>query len=95
MNQSYQNIEFIFGENNKYQQIGNAYLEFYITLRKNDDTNFHYDEPVRLVNNGFAFCFEEARLHTTLGPDIEINKFGKQVSTTLKVISNKDGDLLT
>ena len=34
LNQSDQNIEFIFGENNNYHQIGNAYLEFNITVRK-------------------------------------------------------------
>ena len=95
LNQSDQNIEFIFGENNNYHQIGNGYLEFNITVRKNDDKNFHYDDPVRLVNNGFAFCFKEARLTTTIGSDIEINKFCGQVSTIMRVISNKDGDLLS
>ena len=29
-----QNIEFILGENNKYHQIGNAYLQYDITVRK-------------------------------------------------------------
>ena len=95
LNQSDQNIEFIFGENNNYHQIGNGYLEFDITVRKNDDTNFHFDDPIRLVNNGFAFCFKEARLSTTIGSDIEINKFVGQVSTIMRVISNKDGDLLS
>ena len=95
LNQSDQNIEFIFGENTNYHQIGNAYLEFNITVRKNDDTNFHYDDPIRLVNNGFAFCFKEARLSTFIGSDIEINNFRGQISTIMKVISNKDGDLLS
>ena len=95
LNQSDQNIEFIFGENNNYHQIGNAYLEFNITVRKNDDTNFHFGDPVRLVNNGFAFCFKEGRLSTTIGSDIEINKFCGQVSTIMRAISNKDGDLLS
>ena len=95
LNQSDRNIEFIFGENNNYHQIGNAYLEFNITVRKNDDTNFHNDDPVRLVNNGFAFCFKEALLSTTIGSDIEINKFCGQVSSIMRVISNKDGDLLS
>ena len=95
LNQSDQNIEFIFGENNNYHQIGNAYLEFIITVRKNDTTNFHDDDPVRLVNNGFAFCFKEARLTTSIGGDIEINKFCGQISTIMRVISNKDGDLLS
>ena len=52
LNQSDQNIEFIFGENNNYHQIGNAYLKFNVIVRKNDDTIFHYDDPVRLVKNG-------------------------------------------
>ena len=95
LNQSDQNIEFIFGENNNYHQIGNAYLEFNITVRKNDDTNFHFDDPVRLVNNGFAFCFKEGRLSTTIGSDIEINKFCGHVSTIMRAISTKDGDLLS
>ena len=95
LNQSDQNIEFIFGENNNYHQIGNAYLEFNITVRKNDDTNFHHEDPIRLVNNGFAFCFKEARLSTTIGSDIEINKFCGQVSTIMRVISNKDRGLLS
>ena len=47
-----------------------------------------------MVNIGFAFCFKEARLSTTLGSDIEINKFCGQVSTIMRVISNKDGELL-
>ena len=95
LNQSDQINEFIFGENNNYHQIGNAYLEFNITVRKNDDTNFHHEDPVRLVNNGFAFCFKEARLGTTFGSDIEINKFCGQLSTIMRAISNKDGDLLS
>ena len=95
MNQSDQNIEFIFGENNNYHQIGNAYLEFNLTVRKNDTTNFHNDDPVRLVNNGFAYCFKEARLSTSLGSDIEINNFCGQVSTIMRVISNKNGDIVS
>ena len=93
--QSDQNIEFIFGENNNYHQIGNAYLDFKITVRKNDSTNFHNDDPIRLVNNGFAFCFKEARLSTSQGSDIEINKFCRQVSTSMRALLNKDGDLLS
>ena len=95
LNQSDQNIDIFFGENSNYHQIGNAYLEFNIIVRKNDDTNFHYDDPVRLVKNGFAFCFKEAGLSTTIGSDIEINKFCGQVSTIMRAISNKDGDLLS
>ena len=52
-------------------------------------------DPVRLVNNGFAFCFKEARLSATIGRDTEINKFCGQLSTIMRVISNKDDDLLS
>ena len=95
LNQSDQNFEFIFRENNNYHKIGNGYLEFHITVRKNDTTNFDIEDPIRLVNNAFAFCFKEARLSTTLGSDIETINFCGQVSTIMKVISNKDDDLLS
>ena len=48
-----------------------------------------------MVNNVFAFCFKEARLSTTLGSDIETNKFCGQISTIMRVISSKDGELLS
>ena len=41
LNQSDQNIEFIFSENNIYHPIGNGYLELDITVRKKDTTKFH------------------------------------------------------
>ena len=95
LNQSDQNFEFIFAENKHYHQIGNAHLEINTTVRKNDDTNFHNEDPVRLLNNGFAFCFKEARLGTTLGSDIKINKFCGEVFTLMEAISIEDGDLLS
>ena len=95
LNQSDENIEFIFGENNNYHQIGKAYLEFNIIVRKNVNTNFHYDDPVRLVKNGYAFYFKEAHLNTTIGSDVGINKLCGQVSTIRRTISKKDSDLLS
>ena len=95
LNQSDQSIENIFDENNIYHQIGNAYLEFDITVRKNDTTNFHNEDTIRLVSNGCAFCFKETHLSTTIGSDIEDNKFCGQVSTIVKKISSIDGDLLS
>ena len=86
LNQSDQNIEYIFGENNNYHQIGITYLEFIIKVRKNDTTNFHYDDPIRLVNNGFAYCFKEARLSTTFVSDINTNKFCGPLSTIMVAI---------
>ena len=35
LNDSDQNIEFIFDENNSYHQIGNAYLQYKMTIEKN------------------------------------------------------------
>ena len=88
-------LNFIFGENNNYHQIGNGYLKFDITVRKNDNTNFHYDDAIPLVNNGFAYYFKGARLSFTIGSDIEHNNFCDQVSTIMKLISNKDGHILS
>ena len=85
----------LFGENNKYHQIGNAYLDLDITVRKNDGTNFHYDDPVRIIKNCCAFCFKEALVSTILGSDIEHNKFCGQVSTLMRLITNKDDALLS
>ena len=48
-----------------------------------------------MVNIGFAFCFREARLSTIIGGDFEINNFFEQLSTITRLISNKDGDLLS
>ena len=75
--------------------MGKGYLEFNITVRKNDTTNFHNEDPFRLVNDGSAVCFKEAGLSTTIGSDIEHNKFCGQVSTIMKVISKKHGDLIS
>ena len=93
--QSDKNIVFISGENNNHHQIGKGYLEFNITVRKKDITNFHHEDPVRLVNNGYAFCFKEARLSTSFSSDIEHNNFCGQRSTTMKVITRKDDGLLS
>ena len=95
LNQSDQNVEFIFGENNKYHQIVNAYLEVNITVRRDDITFFHNDDPVRLVNNGLAFCFKEARLSSSLGSDIQTKIFCGPISTIMRAMSNKDGDLVS
>ena len=59
LNQSDQNIEFIFGENNFYLQIGNAHLKFNNTVRKNDTTKFHNDDPIRSVINVLHFVSEK------------------------------------
>ena len=92
MNDSNQNVEFIFGENNNYHQIGNAYLEFDITVR-NTAGNFTNASVIRLVNNAFAFCFKEASITTTGGIDIEVNIYVGPISTNMRLLTSKDGDL--
>ena len=95
MNQSDQNIEFLFGENNNYHQVGNSYLEFDITIRGQDNADFTNNSRIGLTNNAFAYCFKEARLNIKLGNDLEHNKYVGQVSTIMRVLSSKDGDLLS
>ena len=92
LNDVNQNVEFIFGENNNYHQIGNAYIEFDITVR-NTAGNFTNASVIRLVNNAFAYCFNEASLTTTGGMDIEVNKYVGPVSTIMRMITSKDRDL--
>ena len=46
-----------------------------------------------MVNNAFAYCFKEATLKTTGGMEIELNKHVGQVSTIMRLITSKDGDL--
>ena len=94
LNEADQNIEFIFGENNIFHQFGNAYLEFDITVRaQNAADAFDEDSPMRLTNNGFAYVFQEAILSTTT-TDLEHNKYCGQISTIMRVVSSRDGDLL-
>ena len=95
LNQSDQNIEIIFGKNNNYHQVGNSYLEFDITVRREDDANFTNNSHIRLTNNAFAYCFKEARLGVTSGSDLEHVKYVGQVSTIMTVLFSKDSDLLS
>ena len=96
LNDPDQNIEFIFGDNNNFHQIGNSYLQFDITVRPQLVANaFDEDSPIRLVNNAFAHCFKEGVISTTGGMEIEnINVLG-QVSTIMKSLTSKDGNLLS
>ena len=62
LNQSDQHIEFNFGENQIYHQIGNSYTEFDITVRREDNAFFTDNSPIRLTNNAFAYCFKGSSL---------------------------------
>ena len=100
LNDPDQNIEFIFGENNKYNQIGNSYLQFDITVRKSNNVHFNVaddatNEVIRLVKNAFAHCFKERVIQTTGGMELENIKFLGQVSTIMRALTSKDGDLFS
>ena len=97
LNDSNQNVEFIFGENNNFHQIGNAYLEFDITITKiaappNNPILIDTDQ-LRLINNAFAYCFTQATLSTTGGMDLEDIKYVGQVSTIMRLLTSKGSDL--
>ena len=97
LNDSNQSVDFIFGENNNYHQIGNAYLEFDITIRKiveiPNNPNFIVTDQIRLINNAFAYCFTQATLSTTGSMDLEDIKYVGQVSTIMRLLTSKDSDL--
>ena len=93
LNQPNQTIDFIFGENNNYHQVGNAYLHYDITNRKDDDTNFVDADEIRLVNNALAYSISELKTSTTGGTVIEYNKFVGPTSTMMRVLTSKEGDL--
>ena len=92
LNESNQNVEFIFGENNNYYQIGNSYLEFDITIR-NTAGNFTDASAIKLINNAFAHCFSQATLSKTGGMDLEDIKYVGQISTIMRLLTSKDSDL--
>ena len=93
LNDSDQNVEFIFGENNNYHQVGNYYLEFGITIRI-PSAAFDDNSAIRMTNNAFAYVFK-ARLSTRSESDFEHDNFVGEISTILRVLTSKDGDLLS
>ena len=94
LNDPDQNIQFIFGENDNYHQIGNSYLQFDITVQ-DPTAGFNANAEIRLVNNAFANCFKEGIIQTTGRLEIENIKFFGQVSTIKRSITSKDLDLLS
>ena len=86
-------IEFILGEKINYHQIGNSYIQFDITVQ-DPTARFNANAEKRLVNNAFAHCFKEGDILTTGGMELENIKFLGQVSTIMRSLNSKDGDLL-
>ena len=46
-----------------------------------------------MVNNKLAYIFQEGRLFTSAGTEIEPNKKLGNVSTIMRLLTQKDGDL--
>ena len=86
LDNSDQIIGFILGENKIYLQIGNAYIQFDIKIRKDDITNF-ITEAKKLVISALAYRFKEAMLSTTGGSDLERSRFVGQISSTMKYLA--------
>ena len=104
LSKSSKRIDFKFGENNNYHQLGYADPKFDVTLTKdgNNSSNLggqsNICEPFRMVNSSFAYFayeFSIATLSTTGGEDNEVNKYCGYVSTITRLITSKDGDILS
>ena len=48
-----------------------------------------------LVNNAFAYCFKESRLKTTGSWDVEHKKYCGQISTIMRALTCRGGDLIS
>ena len=90
-------VNFYLGENLKFFQVGSGYLEFDIRVRRADGNPFTFAAPrndiKRLVKNAFAYTIQNATISTTTGVEIEQNKYVGPISTIMRLVTQKDGDL--
>ena len=89
-------INFSFGENHKFIQVGNGYLELDIRIIRNDGNPFTVAprlDTIRLVNNAFAYTNHDARISSSSGVEVEQSKFVGPISTIMRLVTQKDGDL--
>ena len=87
---------FYFGENHNFIQVGNAYLEFDLRVRRANGNPFTIvpaNDTIKLVNTTFAYTFHDARISTSSGVEIEQNKFVGPISTIMRLVTQKYGDL--
>ena len=73
----------IFGENDNYHPIQNAYLQGNRTIENfaanPADRNCDNVDAIKLIKNAFAYTFKEARLGTTGGSDLEHKEYIGQI----------------
>ena len=89
-------INFFFGENHNFIQVGDGYLEFDIGVRRTDGGPFTIAprlDTMRLVNNAFAYTIHDARMSTSAEVEIEQNKYVGPISTIMRLVTQKYGDL--
>ena len=75
-------------------------MEFDIRVRRDngDPLNIGFapaGDTIRLVNSDFAYTVHDARISTSAGVEIEQNKYVGRISTILRLVTEKDGDLST
>ena len=93
-------IKFYFGENHNFVQVGNGYLEFNLKVRKAINAKFivaenNTNELIRLVNNAFAYTIHDAKISTSARVETEQTKYVGPVSTIMRLVTQKDGELST
>ena len=93
-------IKFYFGENHNFIQVGNGYLEFDIRVRRANGNACDIGlapagDTIRLVINAFAYIIHDARISTSARVEIEQNKYVGPISTIMRLVTQKDGDLST
>ena len=92
-------INFSFGENHISFQVGNGNLVFDIRIRRADGNAFTIIAPgndiIRLDNNAFAYTIHVAGISTSAGVEIEQKKNVGPISTNIRLVTQKDGDLST
>ena len=88
-------IKFYFGENHNFIQVGNSYLDFDTRVRLDNDNNFAESNLTRLINNAFAYTIHDVTISTSAGVEIEQNKYVGPISTIMRLVTQKDGDLST
>ena len=92
-------INFYFGENHNFILVGNGYLQFDLGVRRAKGDLFTIVAPgndiIRLVNNAFAYTIHDARISSSSGVEIEQNKHVGPISTIMRLVTQKDGNLST
>ena len=70
-------------------------MQYDITVRNGDDSNFDDAAVIRLVNNAFAYTFKYASISTTSGGEIKVNKNVGPTSTMMRALTSEDGDIIS